>query len=151
MLLYYTDHHYGGKKMRNFLVLDTKEAIVDRMRENMRKDEEVRQFWEEAEVKMIFPDDDKDKRFLLVNLLTLPSFSKRLVEEIKNLLGSNADKCQIDIWSIEPKRFFPTLKQRCFRENTRRTSVFKLKSANFEVTLAKVSNEKIAMAITYYK
>lgn len=137
--------------MRNFLVLDTKEAIVDRMRENMRKDEEVRQFWEEAEVKMIFPDDDKDKRFLLVNLLTLPSFSKRLVEEIKNLLGDDADKCQIDIWSIEPKRFFPTLKQRCFRENIRRAPVFKLKSTNFEMILAKVSNEKIAMAITYYK
>lgn len=137
--------------MRNFLVLDTKEAIVDRMRENMRKDEEVRQFWEEAEVKMIFPDDDKDKRFLLVNLLTLPSFSKRLVEEIKNLLGDDADKCQIDIWSIEPKRFFPTLKQRCFRENIRRAPVSKMKSANFEVILAKVSNEKIAMAITYYK
>lgn len=133
--------------MRNFLVLDTKEAIVDRMRENMRKDEEVRQFWEKAEVKMIFPNDDKEKRLLLVNLLTLPNFSKRLVEEVKDLLGSDADKCQIDIWSIEPKRFFPTLKHLCFRETTRGAIISKIKCSNCEVVLAKVSNEKIAMSI----
>ena len=134
--------------MSCFLILDTKLAIVDKMRENMErsleKDEEVIRFWKEVEVKTIFPEDDKEKRHLLVKLITHPNFSKRLVEEIKKLMGNEAKECKIDIWCIEPKRVFATLKQRW-------APVSKLKSPNCEVTLAKVSNEKIAMAITYNK
>lgn len=138
--------------MRNFLVLDTKDAIVKQIRENMKKDEEVRQFWEEAQVRMIFPGDDDVKRPLLIKFLTQPNFSKNLVEEIKKLMGNDATKCQIDIWGIEPKKFFPTLKQRCFKAVTRKSSqISKIKDCNCEVTLAKVSNAKIAMAITYYR
>ena len=141
--------------MSCFFILDTKAAIVDKMRENMErsleKDEEVIRFWKEVEVKTIFPEDDKEKRHLLVKLITHPNFSKRLVEEIKKLMGNEAKECKIDIWCIEPKRVFATLKQRCFREHFRRAPVSKLKSPNCEVTLAKVSNEKIAMAITYNK
>lgn len=135
--------------MKHYLILDTKEAIVEWMRKFMGKDDEVRQFWEKAEVKMIFTDDDKSKRLTLLNMLTFSNFSRSLVKEIKNLLGSDADKCQIEIWSIEPKRFFPTLKQRCFRENTRKAIISKIKSGNSEVILAKVSDEKIAMSINW--
>lgn len=133
--------------MKNYFVLDTKEAIVKQMRINLRKDDEVRRFWEEADVKMVFNDDDK--RLLLVNVLTLPNLSKHLVDEIKNFLGKDAEKCQIDIWSIEAKRFFPTLKQRCFREKTRRAITSKIKFDNLEIVLAKVANGKIAMAINW--
>ena len=135
--------------MKHYLILDTKEAIVEWMRKFMGKDDEVRQFWKKAEVKMIFTDDDKSKRLTLLNMLTFSNFSRSLVKEIKNLLGSDADKCQIEIWSIEPKRFFPTLKQRCFRENTRKAIISKIKSGNSEVILAKVSDEKIAMSINW--
>ena len=135
--------------MKHYLILDTKEAIVEWMRKFMGKDDEVRQFWEKAEVKMIFADDDKSKRLTLLNMLTFSNFSKSLVKEIKNLLGSDADKCQIEIWSIEPKRFFPTLKQRRFRKNTRKAIISKIKSGNSEVILAKVSDEKIAMSINW--
>lgn len=137
--------------MKNYLVIDTKAAIVDKIRENMKKDKQVRRFWEEVEVKMVFPDDDKEKRHLLVKMITHPNFSKNLVEEIKKIMGNDAKECQIDIWCIEPKKFFPTLKQKCFRETTRKTPISKIKNGNCEVTLAKVSNAKIAMAITYYK
>ena len=141
--------------MSSFLILDTKAAIVNKMRGNMErsheKDEKVMRFWEKTEVKMIFPDDDKEKRDLLVSILTLPNFSKHFVDEIKKLMGNEAKEYKIDIWCIEPKRFFSTLKQRCFREHTRKAPISKMKSSNCEVTLAKVSNEKIAMAITYYK
>ncbi len=133
--------------MKNYFVLDTKAAIMKRIRGALEKDNEVRRFWEKAEVEMVFNDDDR--RLLLVNLLILPGFSNRLVKEIKNLLGTDANKCQIDIWSIERKRFFPTLKQRCFSAKTRRAIVSKIRSGNLEVILAKVSNEKIAMSINW--